>query len=158
MTIYCIDSCSLMKSMRDRYPIKGFPGLWDNLGNTFKNGTLVSSRMVFDEIKKGDDDLVKWIKPHEKSFLAVDDQQLIEVAKIMNTYKGLVDSKATRDSADPYLIALAKVKNLVVVTEEEKMNLQPNSKKTKIPNVCESEGVRCIRIIDMILELGWSFK
>ncbi len=69
-----------------------------------------------------------------------------------------MDSKATRDSADPYLVALAKVRSFVVVTEEEKMALQPNSKKTKIPNVCDSEKVRCIRMIDMILELGWSFK
>lgn len=158
MATYCIDSCSLMKSMRDRYPIDSFPGLWEQLGSAFESKMLVSSKLVLDEIKKGDDDLVKWVKPYEKYFVEVDSAQLTEVGTILNKHKGLVDPKATRESADPYLVALAKINEYVLVTEEERMTLQPNSKKTKLPNVCETENIRCIRIVDMIKELGWKFK
>lgn len=158
MNKYCIDSCSLMKSMRDRYPISSFPGLWDHLGEAFESGQIVSSKVVLDEIKRGEDELVKWIKPYEKYFLPVDGSQITEVKNIINNHKGLVDTKATRESADPYLVALAKTTNRILVTEEEKMMIQPNSKKTKLPNVCETEGIKCIRIVDMIKEIGWKFK
>lgn len=156
--IYCIDSCSLMKSMRDRYPIGSFPGLWDQLGSAFQSGALVSSKAVLDEIKRGDDDLVKWVKPYEKYFIAINATQLIEAKTIINKHTGLVDAKATRESADPYLVALSKTNGYILVTEEDRMMLQPNSRKTKLPNVCDAENVRCIRMVDMIKELGWTFK
>lgn len=49
--------------------------------------------------------------------------------------------------ADPWIIAMAKSENLVVVTSELKnYNLNPMrpSKSAKIPDVCDGLSVRCI--------------
>jgi hypothetical protein len=56
--------------------------------------------------------------------------------------------------ADPYVIALAKVDNLVVVTGEKKA--APNA-KPHIPNVCDALGVECIPLLHLFRREGWQF-
>ncbi len=67
-----------------------------------------------------------------------------------------MDNTKNRSLADPWVIAHAMTENAVVVTKEEK-ETAANSKRIKIPNVCETMGIRCINDFEMIGELGVRF-
>ncbi len=54
--------------------------------------------------------------------------QLKLVEHIVNSHIALVDLTATKESADPYPIALAKDTQGTVVTEENYLYKQPNTK------------------------------
>jgi len=56
--------------------------------------------------------------------------------------------------ADPFVIALAKVEDLIVVTGERATN---NLAKPKIPDVCNDMGIECINILDLMRREGWQF-
>ena len=155
---FCIDSSSLIISMRDIYPIESFPGLWSQLGKAFKSGEVISSIIVYEEIEKGEDKLVSWVKEYKEYFVKPNKQQLLKAEQLVNKYEGFVDPQATRESADPYLVALAEEKDLTLVTEENFVYRQLNTRTIKIPNVCEEEKIRCIKIVQMIRNFGWKFR
>jgi predicted nucleic acid-binding protein len=59
----------------------------------------------------------------------------------------LVDINRDRSAADPFVVATAKTRGLILVTQED------YGKKTavKIPNVCDSIGVKHIKLVDLIV-------
>lgn len=59
--------------------------------------------------------------------------------------------------ADPWVITHAINENAVVVTKEEKLTAL-NSRKVKIPNVCDNMGVRWINDFKIIEDLGIKFS
>jgi len=152
--IYCIDSCSLIGPMNETYPIDVFPGLWENMSSAFAKKIIISSEIVLAELEFQEDEVFKWAKARKEHFLKVDEAVGILSSEISNKYKGLIDPMATRDQADPFLIALAKIKKAKVVTEETWSN---NIRKAKIPNACKGEGIDCVNFIQMVKELGWKF-
>ena len=58
--------------------------------------------------------------------------------------------------ADPWLIAHAIAGGGKVVTQETRAG--ENSRRVKIPNVCDFFGVESLNMDDMLRELGASFK
>ena len=58
--------------------------------------------------------------------------------------------------ADPWLIAHAIASGGKVVTQETRAG--ENSRRAKIPNVCDFFGVEAMNMDDMLRELGASFK
>ena len=56
-------------------------------------------------------------------------------------------SQHNRNVADPWLIAAAYTENLTVVTEEGRGEQQ-------IPKVCESRGIPCIALLDLVVREG----
>ncbi len=158
-TIYCVDACSLIWAMRSAYPIEHFPGLWGKMSEASKKGILISTELVFDELntQEGKEDgILTWASEHKDMFIKMDDATAIAVAEVIKKYPLLVDTLTDRNQADPYLIALAKVKNAIVVSEEGSAHNSP--KKMKIPDVCSKEGIRCIKLLPMLKEFGWKFS
>jgi hypothetical protein len=72
----------------------------------------------------------------------------------MAKYPRLVDTRRGRMGADPFVIAVAKLNNCTVVTNEALTN---NIKKPNIPDVCAALNVRCLNILQMIQAEGWVF-
>lgn len=73
--------------------------------------------------------------------------------RILADYPTWVDVQASRNDADPFSIALAKAKNLTVVGDEANGGPQ----NPKIPYVCKQLGVRYLRVVDFIREIGLRF-
>ena len=63
--------------------------------------------------------------------------------QVMHEYPSSSFREAFLQGADIALIAVAKAKECTIVTEEEKITKQANTKRVKIPNVCEAMGVPC---------------
>lgn len=61
------------------------------------------------------------------------------------------------NEADPFVIAHAKHKSSVIVTEEKKKGLNTEERNLKIPNVAEEHGVAYMKFFDFVRDRGWKF-
>ena len=84
-------------------------------------------------------------------------ERLRKIYSKNTVHKLLADNTKNRSLADPWVIAHAMSEEAVVVTKEEKITAS-NSKKIKIPNVCENMEIPCINDFEMIKEMGLIFK
>jgi len=158
MNIYCIDTSSLIE-MKDRYPqdVTLFEKVWNNIDNLCKEHRLIAPIEVLKEIEQGDDELKRWVKG-KKIFAKPDKKQSEKMKEILAQYSFLADSEKPGPNADPWLIALAIVKNneeelpfykYIVITEESK------TRNNRIPFVCKTYNIECINLIELFRKEGW---
>jgi len=163
MDIYCIDTSSLIE-MKDKYPqdVTLFKKVWKNMDNLCKEQRLIAPVEVLKEIEQGDDELKRWAKGKgKKIFVKPDKKQSEKMKEILTKYIFLANSeKPGPNAADPWLIALAIVKNeerrgqlfpdkYLVVTEESK------TRENRIPFVCRIYNIECINLIELFRKEGW---
>jgi hypothetical protein len=60
-----------------------------------------------------------------------------------------------RNRADPFVIALARMRGATVVTGE---GSDGTANRPKIPFVCEQLGINCVRFLDVVTLEGWTFS
>jgi len=151
--IYCVDTSSLIAAWQERYPIENFPKFWDRVDGLIKEKRMISPIDVFLETRKRSDELHGWLKSRKADiFLEMNDAVQKEAANVLRRFPRLVGEKKRSTSADPFVIALALVLGLTVVTEE-KPTL--NDRKPNIPDVCAAFGVECKTLIDLIRTEKW---
>jgi hypothetical protein len=76
-----------------------------------------------------------------------------ETTMIANRFPRFVNNPKAKNRADPFVIALARVRGCTVVTEEH-----PGSPDSpKIPLVCDQLQVPHIRFLDIVRREGWQF-
>ena len=91
--------------------------------------------------------------PERQSMVVpIDDALQRHVVEIMGKSSRLVDSRKNRSGCDPWVIALARERELTVVTAEKASGTLA---KPKIPDVCHDLGIPCIEIIDFFRRQGW---
>lgn len=152
---YSIDTSSLINGFRINYPYENFPRLWnEDLPALVASGHLRATEEVRFELERQDDELVQWIRDYsDELFVEVDEPIQHEVSAILRDHTGLIGVGPGRSGADPFVIALAKIKVCAVVAEEGR----GSAKRPKIPDVCDALGVRCIRLVDLIGEQEWVY-
>lgn len=160
MLNYCLDTNVLIQAWQKYYSPKYCSDYWNLLNQLGEKNRIFLPKMVFDEITKTEDDLSKWLKMSKIPIHEITDS----VTKCLNSifiknpiHQYLVDNTKARSLADPWVIAHAMDENAVVVTKEEKVTA-PNSKKIKIPNVCENMGIPYINDFQFIQELNIQFS
>lgn len=157
---YCLDSNVLIQAWQKYYSPIYCPTYWDVLNELGDEGKIFIPSMVYDEIVKTDDDLSDWLKGSNikvKPITSDVTQILTSIYAADPSHKHLVDNKKGRSLADPWVIAHAIKESAVVVTKEEKVTAL-NSKKIKIPNVCENMEVEWITDYKMVEQLGLQFN
>ncbi len=157
---YCIDANVLIQAWQKYYSPEVCPEYWEVLDKFGKQGIIFLPEMVFEEIIRTEDELSKWLKQSNLQVRNIDEAVTTNLKLIYSKkeeHKFLVDNIKARSLADPWLIAHAMTENAAVVTKEEKVTAL-NSKKIKIPNVCDNMGIRWIDDFTMIQELGISFS
>jgi Domain of unknown function (DUF4411) len=117
------------------------------------NGTLLASDEVLREIERKEDGAHVWIKARPQMVVPLDSDIERHVRDIMQRYPRLVDTKKGRSGGDPFVIAVARVKDLTVITAEN-----PTGKldAPRIPDVCGALGIPCIRVLDFFREQKWA--
>jgi hypothetical protein len=135
------------------YPRAVFPSLWQRLETLIRDSDLVCSEEVLVELGRVDDDLYDWCRAHPHMFQPSDAAIQRDVARLQQTYAGFVPTTGS-SRADPFVIAVAIRTASAVVTQERPAN--PGA-RPKIPDVCTSEGVRCLSLLEMIRAEGWTF-
>jgi hypothetical protein len=152
---YCIDISAFIDLWRGYYPSDVFESLWKNLENLISAGFLFSPKEVLEELKKRDDELLKWAKKHKKIFINLDQQQLKYVKDIETRFPTFIDPNKSTPEADPFVIALAISQDLIVITSEKKAS--PGASRPKIPDVCSYYNLPCISLLEFFREQKWKF-
>lgn len=151
---YCFDTSALLDGWVRWYPPDTFRTLWDNIEELVEERIIVAPEEVLAELTKKDDDVHKWAKKNKEMFLAPIEEVQMATAEVLERFPRLVDSRRDRSQADPFVIAVAKINNLVVVTEEKN---QGTETRPTIPIVCTHFGIKHMRLLDMIRDQGWIF-
>lgn len=113
---------------------------------------LVSPIEVLHETQKRSDDLHTWLKARGEMFRELEDEIQIEAANVLAKFPRLVGQKRLRTAADPFVIALARVAGLKIVTDEKPTG---SLERPNIPDVCSAIGINCIGLLEVIRAEKW---
>lgn len=113
---------------------------------------LIAPVEVLIEMKKKSEELHAWLKARQWMFRELDDAVQIEAAKVLAQFPRLVGEKKLRTSADPFVIALARVEGLALVTDEKPTG---SMSRPNIPDVCSALSMKTIGVLDLIKAEQW---
>ncbi len=151
---YCVDTSSLIEAWERRYPRECFPTFWQRMDGLVTTGQLVAPDEVKAELQKKSE-VWTWAKPHAEALFAPVDVPMQEgVIEILQRFQAMMKRRPGRSAADPWVVALARIRDLTVVTEEGAISGEANP---KVPLICETFGVRWIPLRDLIRREGWRF-
>ena len=150
---YVFDS-NIFINLHQRQPRDIYPSVWNKIDELMANGTIISSREVYDELTRSDDSLSEWAKSKKEYFLPSEIPIQERVRKILSEHRGLVEGGKKQNNADPFVIALAQENNCELVTEECRSN---SLVAPKIPNICDAYGVTCMNFVDFVRKLKLTF-
>lgn len=130
--------------------------MWNHLIELAQAERLFAPDEVLLELERGGDDIYQWAKELDYMFLQPNEEVQQVVSQIVESYPLFVpDVSSDGIWADPYVIALAKVNNAIVVTGEKTVG--PEAKRPKIPNICLDLQIDCIDFLQLIRLEGWKF-
>ena len=152
---FSIDTSAILDGWTRHYPREAFPGLWRHLEELIQSGDLRASEEVMYELEKKADDAHAWAKAQDDFFVPMDDEIQDEVSAILAAHPRLLDTRRGRSGADPFVIALAKVRGCAVVTGEHRSG---SLERPKIPDVCSALDVESMNLLDLIRREGWVFR
>jgi len=99
----------------ERYPPDFFPSLWEKFGLLIEQGRIFAPDEVRNELHKRSKD---WLDQFEGFFRPTDEFLLKEVIEILGKFPKLVMQQKVAFAADPFVIGLAKLEKVTVLTEE----------------------------------------
>lgn len=157
---YLLDSNTYIQAKNFYYGMDICPAYWDWLDQQYQQGTVASVDMIGRELREGNDELAEWVKARPDHFIKNDDVATQSVfTEIVQTVATGDYNPGNRDNflakADPWIIAKAKTLGATVVTHE--FLLVPNTKKVKVPNICQQFDVPCLNTFQFLRELNARF-
>lgn len=156
---YCLDANVLIQAWQKYYNPKFCPTYWQVLSELGEKELVFLPEPGYEEVIRTEDELSKWLKNSKIPINKITESVTTCLKRIYSanpTHKNLVDNTKARSLADPWVIAHALQENAIVVTKEEKVTAM-NSKRIKIPNVCENMGIHWINDFQFVDELGIKF-
>ena len=156
--VYSVDSSSLMDWQGRYFPTDVFTGLVDRVDELIVAGRFIAPALVNEEVGAvGTAGLIAWTESHTGNF-GPTAEVLADAQAIQNQFAGLRDPKAEYEEADAYVIALARIRGGIVVTQETPATEKRNPKRTHfIPDVCRELGISCISLLGLMRREGWKF-
>lgn len=157
--VYSLDTSTLMDWQARFYPTDVFVGLKTRIEELIADGKLRAPQIVKEELAAVGTPAVKsWAKSQTGLFVPLEPQLQKETATIQARYPELADVKSRHESADPWVIALAKMRGWTVVSQETSANEKRKPPKSYyIPDVCRDLGVPCINLLGLMRKEGWTF-
>jgi hypothetical protein len=153
MVVYCIDTSALIAAWQERYPIENFPPFWNRVDGLIAAGRLTAPVEVLRETGRRSDELHAWLNARKEMFRELEAAIQIEAANVLARFPRLVGERRLRTSADPFVIALARVAQMQIITEEKP---QGTLQRPNIPDVCTALGMRpCMGLLELIRAERW---
>lgn len=160
---YVLDANVFIEAKNRYYGFNLCPGFWKALTAQYMNSRVCSIDKVLEELAGKNDPLSVWAKDTAPStfFEKTQDQAVIDTFQETITW---VNSEAQfmpgakaefASAADGWLIALAKVNGLIVVTHE--VYAPAVRKNVPMPNVCLEFNVDCVHTFEMLEDLKVKF-
>ena len=157
-SIYSIDASSLMDWQSRFYPTDVFVDLARRIKTLIADERFLAPALVREEVEKvGTTELAEWVGSMNEMFIPT--VEIFAAAQaIQNQFTGLRDPAAEYEEADAYVIALARMRNGIVVTGETSAIEKRKPKRSHyIPDVCRELGIPCIGFLGLMRREGWRF-
>lgn len=151
---YSVDTSAIIEGWIRDFPPDVAPHAWMEIEEAIDDGVLLASEEVLIELERKHDKVHEWACQHKRMFVPTDEKIQEAVKSILRNHKKLIDTRTNRSGADPFVIALALVKRLSVVTAE---NLSGSLGRPKIPDVCEALDIRWLNMVELFREQEWHF-
>lgn len=148
---WCFDTSALVEPWVRLYPPEMFQPVWDKLAELVTNGNIRAPVDVRYELEEQKDDLYRWAKELDDFFVDPDRALLEKSKEIVNAHRGLIKPHSPKSGADPFVIALAEINQVPVVTYET----LARGSAPKIPNVCAARGIRVVALVDVLKAEGF---
>jgi len=148
-----------LSNVLNHYYRDRFPSFWEKFDEMVGSKRLISVREARFELKgKFDDTTIERLKEHNDGFF--DEPTIEELAFITQIYsishfRQNLDRKKLLQGgyfADPFVIAKARIKGAIVVTEEDR----PEN-GVRIPNICDHFGIGCEKLKGFLVRENWTF-
>ncbi len=154
--VYSIDANSFMDWQARYYPTDVFKSLDVQLNALVSAGRLRAAALVREELDAvGTPELRSWAHANAGIFTPTPDL-LAGALAIQNQFPGLRDPKAEYEEADAYVIALARSRDGIVVTQETPAAEKNRPRRTHfVPDVCRELGVPCISLLGLMRREKW---
>lgn len=151
--LFLIDTCTLV-NIRDLHDDSDT--VWDAIRAEIKDDRLKSVRQVTEELAHRFPKVYRRVKDLRKQLLVPDadlytGEVIAEVRAIHQHHPTLYDRLGGGNPADPMLIAVAKTKLGIVVTDEKMIG---PGYKSRIPYVCTSRNVGCTSRLPYLKQIG----
>jgi len=148
---YSIDSSGILDLFR-YYPPDVFPTIWTQMDGAVSTQAILAVDEVYRELEKKDDVAFQWLKARRAIVIDLDTDIQKAVAALLAVHPRLVDTRKNRSSGDPFVIALAQIRGLSVVTGEKPSGVLA---KPNIPDVCTALKIPCLNVLSMFRKEGW---
>jgi len=157
---HLIDANCFIEPANRYYDFDFCPGYWDWLEQQNRAGEIFSLDKIWDELVGKGDDLSTWTKLKDSSFfLPTDASTLSGVAQIAAWVSTANFKEYAKQNflaeADPFLIAHALAYGHTVVSHERL--IKGETKKIKVPVVCQAFGIPCVSIFDVLKTINPKF-
>lgn len=153
--MYSVDASAIIDAWWLWYSPSHHPSLWNKLEYLASVGKFEVPGLVLEEIDEKDDEVSDWCKDRE-SILRVDSGKEVQsnVRELVARYPNLTQGDGDKNSADPFVIALAMHRRSTVVTHEE-----PTGDLTgpRIPDVCNDVGLEWTKLPGVFERENWEF-
>jgi hypothetical protein len=149
---FCFDTSSFIRAWHEAYPLDVVATFWGKLEAAIDGDVVITPDEVIRETKKRSDGLHDWLKGRDKCIVEIDEDIQDAVASLLQRYEALAKNRKGASAADPWVIATARVREAIVVSEEA---LTDSEKRPKIPGVCKGIGVECINLLEFMRRQGW---
>lgn len=149
---WCFDTSALIEPWVRLYPPDIFTPVWSKIESLVDSEVISAPVDVLHELARQKDDLYTWSKARTGLFRESDRKVMEVFTDIVNDYPDFLKINSTKSGADPFVVAMAEVHSLTVVTYETKAKKDASP---KIPNVCESRGVKYVQLVDVLRAEGF---
>jgi hypothetical protein len=133
------------------WPPDLIPSYWSGVASMNASGRALLSEEVKRELARKDDQLHAWAAANIVNWHPVTTEIQECVLEIMARWGRLVDQRPGHGSADPFVIATARVTRSIVITDESPVGTEA---KPKIPFVCQQLGVEWANPLDFVRRTG----
>jgi hypothetical protein len=152
------DTNSLSNVLNHYYPDR-FPSFWQKFDVALQDKTVISVREAKFELQRQfDKAIIDRLVKHSPDFFenpSVEELSFITQIYSIAHFRQNLDRKKLLQGgyfADPFIIAKAKIKEAVVVTEED---LPIHG--ARIPNICQHFGIACVKLEGFLVREDWRF-
>lgn len=157
---YLLDANTYIQAKNQYYGMDICPAYWDWLDQQFDQGLIGSVDMIGRELRDGNDQLAEWVRERPGHFIKNDDRETQRIfAHIVEAVMNGNYNPGNRDQflakGDPWIIAKARTTGATVVTHESR--LAPDTRKVKVPNICQLFQVPCMNTFQFLRELDARF-
>lgn len=153
--MFVFDTSAYLNGWHDHLPPATFGSVWTFIAAEMEAGRIVAPREVLAEMLKKDDEVAAWARERAEVFVEPTETVQRRAGEIYS----LFPNPGLRDQADPFVIAEAEERGLVVVTYEGRSFSGVPTRRwdRQMPGVCKRLGVGCATLPEALTRLGGSF-